>query len=435
MKYISLSGIIFIVFILSIFDMAGRTHHVVVADSVSHMPLPSASIFDGKGRIIGICNSEGQMPYISDSSYPVIVRYLGFKEKSVTTASCDTIFLQENSTNLPEVVIESHQHKVLHMLAYVREYSTLSTYTDTVLLFREKMVDYMLPNKNSRFKGWSSPRVLKSKSYYHFTNAQGLDSVSDKCNHHFSWSDWMGIVPTPKLPTALRHMGYGTDTIRGKYSPTEMWTRNEAKINININVLADTTSRKWVPNLSVFFRNNLDFENFRVRFNYDNVIGDSIAPIDLTGYSFNIESNGRGHGMFMFNRVDEPFFVSTYAEVYIIDKEYITIKEARKWERHKINTADIEIYEPGEAPDLQPSIQHLVDRVNTLDNDKIRLALTPDRSLIGRKVVKQNIGQRALQILKTVTGISRYKMNRNLNRKWSDVKKKRIHDNNRRGKE
>lgn len=96
MKYISHSEIIFIVFILSIFDMAGRTHHVVVADSVSHMPLPSASIFDGQGRIIGICNSEGQMPYISDSSYPVIVRYLGFKEKSVTTASCDTIFLQEN---------------------------------------------------------------------------------------------------------------------------------------------------------------------------------------------------------------------------------------------------------------------------------------------------------------------------------------------------
>ncbi len=77
---------------------------------------------------------------------------------------------------------------------------------------------------------------------------------------------------------------------------------------------------KWVPNLSGFFRRNLDFENFRVRFNYGDVVGDTISPMDLAGYSFNIESRGRGHEMFRFNRVDEPCFVSTYAEVYILDK-------------------------------------------------------------------------------------------------------------------
>lgn len=40
-----------------------------------------------------------------------------------------------------------------------------------------------------------------------------------------------------------------------------------------------------------------------------------------------------------------------------------------------------------------------------------------------------------LTITGIVIGISRYKMNRNLNRKWSDVKKKRIKDNNQREKE
>lgn len=34
--------------------------------------------------------------------------------------------------------------------------------------------------------------------------------------------------------------------------------------------------------------------------------------------------------MFRFNRNDEPFFVNTFAEVYILDKEYITVKEARR---------------------------------------------------------------------------------------------------------
>ena len=32
--------------------------------------------------------------------------------------------------------------------------------------------------------------------------------------------------------------------------------------------------------------------------------------------------------MFRFNKLNEPFFVSTQADVYILDKEFITIKEA-----------------------------------------------------------------------------------------------------------
>ena len=62
-------------------------------------------------------------------------------------------------------MVESRQQKVMHMLAYVREYSTLTTYTDTVFLFREKMVDFMLnTDPKVKFQGWSYPRILKSSS-------------------------------------------------------------------------------------------------------------------------------------------------------------------------------------------------------------------------------------------------------------------------------
>ncbi len=154
------------------------------------------------------------------------------------------------------------------MLAYVREYSTLSTYTDTVFLFREKMADYMLtPDKKVRFKGWSSPRLLACRSYYRFTDARGRDSVSNVSNHHFSWSDWIGTPPASVLPHVLAQSESGSDTIRGKYSATEMWTRNNSRVIVDVDVMADTTSRKWVPNLAGFFRNDLEFERFRVRFN------------------------------------------------------------------------------------------------------------------------------------------------------------------------
>ena len=124
--------------------MEGQTRCFVVADSLSRAGLPNASVFDSRGRLVGTCDANGRIPYVTEADFPVTVRHLGFKERTVRAAVQDTVFLQESFMELPEVVFESRQHRVLHLLAYVREYSTLTTYADTVTLFREKMVDYML---------------------------------------------------------------------------------------------------------------------------------------------------------------------------------------------------------------------------------------------------------------------------------------------------
>ena len=395
----------------------------IVIDSLTRMPLPSASVFDNEGKILGVSGLNGRMPLVYPESYPLTIRYLGYKEKIIHSSAVDTIFLQENIAELPEFVVESKEHKVLHMLAYVREYSTLSTYTDTVFLFREKMVDYMLPtDRKTRFKGWTRPRIIKTNSYYRFTNSHARDSVSDECNYHFSWSDWMGMAPRTDLPAALEGNTFGTDTVYGRYSPTEIWAKTADRITVDVNVLADTTSRKWVPNLAGFFKNDLDFETFRIRYNYDNVNDATLSPIHLTGYSFNIESNGRDRDMFMFNRINEPFFVSTYAEVYIFDKEYVTVKEAKKWANHNFKDDEIVLYVPAEAPDLQPAILELVERVNNIDKEQIRLDVAPDERLIAKNLNNNNfrLDKRFLYILKDITGISAYKTNKNFKRSWND---------------
>lgn len=112
-------------------------------------------------------------------------------------------------------------------------------------------------------------------------------------------------------------------------------------------------------------------------------MGDSISKYDLDGYSFSIESKGRGREMFRFNKINEPFFVSTNAEVYILDKEYITVKEAKEWDKRNFDVDEIGIYEPLEAPPLSLSTLNLVERVNLLDKDKIRLDFMPDHRLMG----------------------------------------------------
>lgn len=409
-----------------------QAYDVVVADSITHIPLPNATIYDKHGTAIGMSNNKGVLPKISSIFYPITLRYLGFYDKTVFKENPDTIFLSENISELPEVIIETRQHRLLHILAYIREYSTLSTYTDTVFLFREKMVDYMLPSDGKvKFKGWSTPRILTCKSYYRFTDNNGLDSVSDVSRHHFSWSDWIGLAPETVMPLKLRENEIATDTLYGKYSPSEIWSRQNDRISIYVDILADTTRRKWVPDLNGFFRENLDFERFKINYRYNNVAGITLSALDLDGYSYNIESNGRGHNMFQFNRRDEPFFVSTQADVYILDKEYIPVKEAKKWDKREFDIDEIGIYEPMDAPPLSSSTLELIYRVNNLDKDRVRLDFVPDYRLMSIYDRERNfkIGRRALFLLKQLTGITLYKSHKNFNNDWKKFRNERKQKN------
>ena len=403
----------------------GQTYHFVVADSISRLPLPNASVFDHKGHLLGICNTKGKSPYISPSELPITIRYMGYKEIEIGNLVQDTVFLQENYFELPEVIVATRQKSILHMLAYVREYSSLTTYTDTISLFREKMVDFMLPqDRKMKYRGWTKPRIISSKSYYHFRNSEGLDSVSDECDHHFSWSDWIGVNPLMPVRENLKRFEIASDTIKGKYSHSEIWNKNKDKITIDINVLADSASRRWVPDLKGYFQENIDFENFRVHFSYENVTGELLFPSDLTNYSFNIESVGRGHSLFRFNRPDEDYFVSTYAEVYFLDKEFISLKEAKKWEKHNFNTEEIEIYEAYEAPELQAHILALMERVESIDKQQIVLSWKDDPRFRYERKKNNNftLGNRFLNVIKDITGISSLLARKKRNKDWKEFR-------------
>lgn len=406
----------------------GKNAHAVLADSANRAPLAHATIFDRRGTAIAMSSSKGRVPYISDSSFPITIRYLGYEEKVMDSIAGDTILLREMPTVLSEVLVETRDQKALHMLGYMREYSSLTSYTDTVFLFREKMVDFMIPpDGRSRFIGWRAPRIINSKSYYRFTDAYGLDSVSNTDNHHFSWSDWMAIAPAMQIPDCLTIDKCATDTVRGKYSPTEIWIRNNDKVTVSIDVLADTLSRRWVPGIKGFFKEGLDFETFKLRLNCANVVGQSISPSELTSYTYTIESRGRGRDMFKFHRYDQPFFTSTYAEVFITDKEYITIKEAKRWEQIDFNNYAIDIIEPEEAPELQASILDIIDRVENVDHDRVHLSLEYDFRITKERRTNKNyaVANRLLLMLKQLTGLDMIKARKNFNKNYNNLKRQK----------
>lgn len=217
----------------------------------------------------------------------------------------------------------------------------------------------------------------------------------------------------------------------GRYSPAEIWTKRKDSIAVNVDVLADTYGEKWVSSLSGFFKKGLEFNILKISYDFENVLGDTITALELTSYKIDMESTGRGYEMFRFNRKDEPFFVRTSADVYILDKEFITLKEAKKWEKADFDIEDIGIYEPTDVHPLSKDILSLIWRVENIDKDQAKLDFIPDQNMISRKLGSRNfkIGRRALLMLKEATGITRYRARRNLNRQWDGFRRERHQSN------
>ena len=231
------------------------------------------------------------------------------------------------------------------MLAYVREYSTLSTYTDTVSLFSVKKWSITCcPDITSRFKGGANHEYL-GKILLPIYRRRGLDSVSDRCGHHFSWTDWLGIMPEIPLPEKLHKPDIAADTVHGRYTPAEIWMKKHSKVNVDINVIADKAARKWVPALSSFLWGDIDFERFNIRANYTNVAGTTVSP--PTFHHIRSTSSQTAADVEclcstgLTNRSTSP-----HTPKYISLKEYITLQEAKKWERFAPAPDEIGIYEP-----------------------------------------------------------------------------------------
>ena len=336
---------------------------------------------------------------------------------------------EKEASDLPELTVESDRNRILHVLAFMRDYSTLSTYTDTVFLFREKLVDYMLvPNKKVKFKEWRRPRTILSRSYYRFTNSNGLDSVSDESPLHFSWTDWMEMPPLEKLPEKLSFHKSGTDTVKGKYGSSLILNKDNDRVEADIDVLAAMEGRRWCPSFAGFFNEGLEFDRFSINLRYDNVLGEYLSAADLTGYQYYIESRGRGHEMHRIPLNIGPIFITSLGEVYILDRELLTKREAINWTNRMKDDDMVSIFEPADAPPLDPSILALIDRVEHLDKEGVRLLMPPDQRLVslnyGKR--KKNVAERAFYMLKQLTGVTLIKSRKNINDKWKDFKKKQM---------
>ena len=291
------------------------------------------------------------------------------------------------STTLAEVTVRPLDRPILYISGYMREYSTLRTLSDTIFLFREKAVDFMLPvgSKARHFRGWHIPRLLSSKSYYRFTGPEGLDSVSDHCNVHFSWSDWMELPAGMRLSGAVAGSGNVCDTVRGPRGRiSQIWKRDDELVGVHVNVMADTLNTRWMKNIARRQSAGVDFEQMSLGCMYEDVDRDSISPDQIKDCIMHVRSMGRGYDLRLRGCRVQPE-IETYAELYVTDKKYISVKEAKRLEKNLHEGVPADIAAPQRAPELPPEICSLVDKVDKIDRTRIRLNIVPDKRLAGIK--------------------------------------------------
>lgn len=356
-------------------------HRSKVLDSESRIPLSRVSIFDRTGKMIGTGDDMGLLPDIYLGAYPLTLRCLGYSDKKVSSPGDSIIEMMRLTYELPEVKVDTRRRPILHLTGYLREISSMSSSYDTVMLYREKWVDFMIPaDKEKHFKGWMDPRILKSKSYYKFTDAWGNDSVSDRINHHFSWSDWLSLPPRVNQPKSIVRNRQISDTIMGLYSSAEVWNRDSTKLRVDVDVLADTLRGKWSPRLNGRLWRDLDFERLLLTFEYSDCDTFSVRPQNIDRMSCYIESMGRGHDMFRFkSRYDNVLYVTTYVDLVIADREYLTVKEAKRKEKNQLLALEEAalVLESEKIP-RDSVINDLIARVNAIDHDSRRLGMEID---------------------------------------------------------
>lgn len=190
----------------------------------------------------------------------------------------------------------------------------------------------------------------------------------------------------------------------GKYGKSSLWQKENDRINLTIDVLADSTNLRWVPNLSGFIKNNTDFRRLTINYMFDEVSDKSILADNISRMSFNIESKGRGRNLNRILHTDNPIYVDTYTEVYFIDKKYISVADARNLEKHP-KVYDKSTYLDSSStfiPPLQPSIKDMVIRVNNIDRTSLRINKKPDTRYIAKRHTHKKKKKGILDTLKSL---------------------------------
>lgn len=344
----------------------GMCARTVVADATDRSPLAAASVFDSSGTMVALTDSCG----VFDTALPVAVRCLGY-EPARLEAQADTLFMTPASFELPEMTFNLAEREVLRLICYVREYLGMTTSRDTTAVFAEYMVDYMLPVKKlKKYKGRATPRILGRRCVARIAMpGGGNDSIS--VNPDEMTELWLQLAGMhggkdgeyKNFPDSILHAD-GEYAEPGKYGPRVVYRVQPEVISVAADGLADRKNHRWSPWIFKLIGCTIDFSDMCISRAYNRTPKGSTRPEELLMSTISMKAVGRGK--FLRKALDSktPVSVNCFFEVYPVDREYLTVLEAKASDSD--SPAETEIMVPAHAMPLDAATERLLERASEI---------------------------------------------------------------------
>lgn len=339
-----------------------------LVDAETKAPLPLASITDHSGNVVEMTDKTGEIPLLPKDRYPITFNYLGYAPLQVLKPTEDDVRMIQQDYELPEIVIIPGSRPLLHLTGYMREVTSILSASDSVTLFKESIVDFLVPVDKSKVKGWNKARELTSKTYVRMSNSSGLDSVSNKHEYEFMlWGNSHNLVPSvTKIPDKIKGVGIACDTIMGKYYPKIIWQKNGDVSRWNSDALANEKNHVTSPLALKLLGLTTDFTEVSKNYVFKTPDGDFISPSDLRQVSMTIDMLAKGKLFKKSFDSSSPVNVRTYVELYLTDREFLSEEEGKGLKKEVPFIEPSDIMAPTNANPLHPAIRRTVERVRSL---------------------------------------------------------------------
>lgn len=339
----------------------------VVVGRTDRSPIPGASVFDLSGRMIGMTDTDGNLPPTAHGAYPVTVRCLGYTD-GVIDSPADTVFLDERVYELPEVEVGSADRNTVRLICYIREYSSSYSVNNSATVFAEYMTDYFLPRKGAKkVKAQREPRILGWRGFAHYTDTvAGLDSVAYMKYPGAGMFQLIDLIeiddkPVEASPRLKADPWLRGDTIRGKYGLKKVYRQNDRSFSANFDALADKKDHVWSPLALKLIGATFDINQMFMSQTFFRNRSGEYWPEDLISATYTMNATGRGKWIKKAFQAKSDVHLKAYFEIYVVDREYLPADEARHM--MKDESLSMKVTPPAEAPALDAATRRLIDRV------------------------------------------------------------------------
>lgn len=358
---------VFVLVSIITINLNARANQLVDAETKSVLPL--ASITDRQGNMVGMTDREGSIPQISADCYPITFNYMGYEPLEIQALGGGNVEMYRHLYELPEIEFSPMSRPLLHLTGYMREVASVLGSSDSVTMFRESIVDFLVPVEKSKVKGWAKARELASKTYVRMTDSSGIDSVSSEHElEYMLWGKIHKLIPDPiKIPESIKN-GHGvvSDTVMGKYSPKIIWHRSGNVMRWYRDALANKKGHVSTPWALKLLGLTTDITDMSLNYVFASEDANQVTPADISQMSMSINMSVKGKLFKTAFKSSTPVNVRTYVEVYLTGREFLSDEEGKVLKSNPLSVGTSEIVAPPNVPALHVGIKEIVERVEAL---------------------------------------------------------------------